>query len=375
MSSSPIVSPHARSGRTGELLELLSRVPDPRDPRGVRYPLAGMLAVGVSAVLAGARSFTAIGEWAGEVLGEDLDRLGLATAPQESTLRKLFARIDADALDRQVGAFLWARTRHFEGRTVIAIDGKTIRGARSGDRAAPHLVAALEHTAGVVLGQIAVAAKSNEIPAVRDLLAGFDPADLQGSVITVDAMHTQTDTAQVITDAGADYLFTIKGNQARLHSACKKLPWKDVPAHRVTSTGHGRRVTRTIKVIDAPSWIQFPNAAQLAQVRRTVTKNGRKSIEVVYLLTSADHTGAPPAALAAWVQGHWAIENKLHWCRDVTFDEDRSQVRAGNAPQVMATVRNAAISLLRLTGWTNIAAGLRHHSRDPARTITYLLTC
>ncbi len=341
----------------------------------MRYPLAGMLAVGVSAVLAGARSFAAIGEWAGEVLGEDLGRLGLARSPEESTLRKLFARIDADALDRQVGAFLWTRTRHFKRRTVIAIDGKTIRGARSGDRAAPHLVAALDHTAGVVLGQIAVAAKSNEIPAVRDLLAGFDPADLQGSLITVDAMHTQTDTAQVITDAGADYLFTIKGNQARLHSACKKLPWKDVPAHRVTSTGHGRRVTRTIKVIQAPGWIQFPGAAQLAQVRRTVTKNGRKSIEVVYLLTSADHTAAPPAALAAWVQGHWGIENRLHWVRDVTFDEDRSQVRAGNAPQVMATVRNAAISLLRLTGWTNIAAGLRHHSRDPARAITYLLTC
>lgn len=91
--------------------------------------------------------------------------------------------------------------------------GKTIRGARAQGGQAPHLVAALDHTAGVVLGQIAVADKSNEIPAVRDLLAGFEPADLRGCIITVDAMHTQTDTAQAILDADADYVFTVKGNQ------------------------------------------------------------------------------------------------------------------------------------------------------------------
>ena len=104
----------------------------------------------------------------------------------------------------------------------------------------------------------------------------------------------------------------------------------------MTTTGHGRRVTRTIKVVAAPAWVDFPGAAQIAQVRRTVTRGGTKSVEVVYLITSADHHAAPPATLAAWVQGHWGIENRLHWVRDVTFDEDRSQVRTGNAPQVMA---------------------------------------
>jgi len=93
------------------------------------------------------------------------------------------------------------------------------------------------------------------------------------------------------------------------------------------------------------------------------------------LITSADHIAAPPAVLAAWVQGHWGIENKLHYVRDVTFDEDRSQVRTGNAPRVMATLRNTAISLLRLAGWTNIAKALRHHARDPERALTCLLTC
>ncbi len=375
MPSSPIASPTTVPDRAEELLRVLARVPDPRDPRGVRYALAGMLAVAVSGVLAGARSFAAIGEWASELTADRLARLGLSGAPEESTLRKLFARLDVAALDRQLGVFAWTRTRHVQGRRVIAIDGKTVRGARTTDRAAPHLVAGLDHATGVVLGQVAVTAKSNEIPAVRDLLAGFDPDDLRGCVITLDAMHTQTDTAETILAAGADYVFTVKSNQPKLLARLKALPWSKVPAHRSTTTGHGRRATRTIKVIDAPDWTGFTGAAQVAQLRRTVTKAGKKSVEVVYLITSAGHAAAPPATLAGWVQGHWAVENRLHWVRDVTYDEDRSQTRTGTAPHVMATLRNTAITLLRLAGWTNIAAGLRHHARNPERALTCLLTC
>ena len=255
---------------------------------------------------------------------------------------------------------------------MIALDGKTVRGARTATTAAPHLVAALDHTNATVLGQVAITAKSNEIPAVRDLLANFD---LTGVVVTVDAMHTQTDTATAITGAGGEYVFTVKGNTPTLHRQLKSLPWKGVPPHSSTETGHGKRVTRTIRVAAAPDWVDFPDAAQVAQVRRTVTKGGTKSVEVVYLITSADHTAAPPAVLAAWVQGHWSIENKLHWVRDVTFDEDRSQVRTGQAPRVMATLRNTVISLLRLAGWDNIAKAVRHHARDPERALTCLLTC
>jgi predicted transposase YbfD/YdcC len=376
MSSSPITDAVAQPDRVKQLLDLLATVPDPRDPRGVRYRLAGVLAVAVTAVLAGARSFTAIGEWAANLSGEQLARLGLGTAPDESTLRKLFARLDADQLDRALGAWLWTRSEVVDGRRVFALDGKTVRGAGTrtgtGGRAAPHLVAAFDHTVGTVLGQVAIAAKSNEIPAVRDLLACLD---LTGAVITVDAMHTQTDTATAITGAGGDYLFTVKGNTPTLHRHLKALPWKDVPAHSQTQTGHGKRTTRTIKVASAPDWIGFPGAKQVAQVRRTVTTNGKKSIEIVYLITSADPVSTPPATLAAWVQGHWRIENRLHWVRDVTFDEDRSQVRTGQAPRVMATFRNVAISLLRLAGWDNIAAALRHHAWHPERALICLLTC
>lgn len=379
MSSSPITSAPGVLTTPSSLLDHLARVPDPRDPRGVRYPLSGMLAVAVCAVLAGARSFAAIGEWALDLSADQLDRLGLERAPVESTLRKLFARLDTAALDRQLAVLAWTRTRHLEGRRVIAIDGKTVRGARSATTTAPHLVAALDHATGVVLGQNQVAAKSNEIPAVRDLLNGFDPADLHGCVITMDAMHTQNDTATAILDAGADYVFTVKANRPALLKALKALPWNKIPvASRSTDRGHGRRATRSIKVIDTPTlpgWPEFPGVAQIAQMRRTTTRAGKKHVEVVYIITSAKHPATPPAVLAAWAQGHWHIEDRLHYIRDFTFDEDRSQVRTANAPHVMATLRNTAIGILRLAGWENIAAGLRHHARDSQRAITCALTC
>jgi predicted transposase YbfD/YdcC len=122
-----------------------------------------------------------------------------------------------------------------------------------------------------------------------------------------------------------------------LYRQLKKLPWAAVPAFSAVSTDHGRRARRTIKAALAPAWIGFEGAAQVAQLRRTVTKNGRKTVEVVYLITS--DRGADPATLAAWVRSHWEIENRLHWVRDVTYQEDKSLVRTGNAPRVMASLR------------------------------------
>ncbi|MGB7961726.1 MAG: ISAs1 family transposase [Propionicimonas sp.] len=360
-----------RPSSAQSLLELLGGVPDPRRPRGIRHRLPAILAVGIVAVVAGAQSFAAIGQWADDADPELLAGLGFDEdrVPSESAIRRTFARLDAAKLDSVLGAWLWTRTRVVGQRRVIAVDGKTVRGARSGDQSAPHLVAAFDHRFGAVLGQLAVAAKSNEIPAVRTLLATFD---LAGVVVTVDAMHTQTDTAQLVVDAGGDYVFTVKGNQPKLHAACKALPWRDVPAHSTTTRGHGRKVTRTIKVVTAPAWIEFHGAAQVAQVRRTVTRAGKRTVEVVYVITSATVRDAPPATLAAWVQEHWGIENRLHWVRDVSFDEDRSQVRTGASPQVMATLRNLAISLLRLAGWTNIAQALRHHGANQRRPLALL---
>jgi len=131
---------------------------------------------------------------------------------------------------------------------VIAIDGKAVRGAKDKSGQAPHLVAALAHGIGAVLGQAAVAAKPDEIPAVRELLKAF--AGLAGAVITIDAMHTQSDTAQVITGRDADYVMTVKGNMPTLYRQLKKLPWAAIPAASSVSTDHGRRARRP----SGPSW-------------------------------------------------------------------------------------------------------------------------
>lgn len=152
-----------------------------------------------------------------------------------------------------------------------------------------------------------------------------------------------------------------------LRDQLRALPRRDVPATSTTTSSHGRRVRRTIKALTAPEWIDFPGAAQVLQIRRTRTVKGRKHVEVVYLICSLPMTAAPPAMAAAWIQGHWFIENKLHWVRDVVFDEDHHQLRTGPGPHVKASLRNTAISLIRLTGHTKTASRLRHHARDSPR--------
>jgi len=386
MSSSPTAVPVSAAARAGGatsshpglLLSVLASVPDPRAKRGVRHAVAAVLAVSVAAVVAGARAYTVISEWAGDQPVEVLAALGITgRVPSEATIRRVLSRVDAAALAAAVGAYVWTRTTVTAGRRVIAIDGKSLRGAAGPDGLLPHLVAVLDHATGTVLGQLATAAKSNEIPTVRTLLALFD---LNGAVVTLDAMHTQDDTAQAIIDGGGDYVLTVKGNRPKLRAALKALPWKDVPGYRSTDRGRGRRITRSIKVLAAPTglpgWVDFPGAAQVAQIRRTritKTKTGtKKTVEVVHIITSADHLAAPPRVLAAWVQHHWRVENQLHWVRDMDWDEDRCRIRTGTGAETMATLRNAALSVLRLAGWKNIAAGLRHHARHPDMIITAL---
>ena len=376
MSSSPVAAlPVESLGLTRPgLLELFEQLTDPRARRGVRHRFAGLLAVALAAVLAGARSFTAIGEWVADAEAGVLVRLGVTVGrrPCEATIRRAFARLDPDRLDAVLGAWMRTRVGVAGGRRVIAIDGKTVRGARAAGKAAPHLVAALDHHLGVVLGQVQVAVKSNEIPALRTLLEAFD---LVSAVVTADALHTQTATATYIRSCGGHYVLTVKSNQPGLFRRCKSLPWAQIRSVSTLDTGHGRRVRRTIKVAAAPQLLDFPHAMQVAQLRRTATRQGKKSVEVVYVITSMPSAEASPAQIATWVQGHWGIENKLHWVRDVVFDEDRSTVRTGNAPRVMATLRSTAISVLRLAGITDIARATRHHARDANRPAQLLLTC
>ena len=261
------------------------------------------------------------------------------------------------------------RVGHLAGRTVIAADGKSLRGSTPAGGVMPHLLGALHHGSGVVAGQRAVATKSNEIPALPLLLADFD---LDGVVVTADALHCQRATATFITDRGGHYLLTVKGNQPTLRSQLKTLLWTHVPAVTTISTTHGQRVQPTIKTVTAPTWLDFPAAAQVLQVRRTRTVNGRTHIEVVYAICSLDMIAAPPVTVATWLRGHWSIGNARHWVRDVVF-QDRHQLRTGSGPRVMATLPDTAISLLRLAGHSQIAA-VRHHARDSRRAGDLLAT-
>lgn len=360
------------------VLSLLAGVDDRRARRGVRHRLETILAVAVCAVLAGARSFVAIAEWAADADLATRDELGICGAvPCESTIRRTLQSLDADAFDEQVGG--WAQQRTTPppaGRRLIAVDGKTLRGSRRADSPGRHLLAAFDHTHGVVLGQVDVAAKTNEIPMFTTLL---DRIELAGAVVTADAMHAQHGHATYLVDQrSAHYVLTVKGNQPGLHAQLAGLPWRDVPvADDTRDRGHGRTERHTLKVTAVAAGLGFPHAAQAIQIiRRRRRLRGKKwSTETVYAITSLNPAQASPAYLAEVIRGHWTIEDRLHWVRDVTFGEDLSQVRTGNGPRVMATLRNLAIGILRLTGATNIAAALRHHSRRPHRPLQILMTC
>lgn len=356
------------------LLGVFATIVDPRGRRGRRHDLASVLGIATAAVCAGARSLTAIAEWATDTGRDALIAAGVLgrgrRVPSESTIRRTLQAVDPDELSTTVGGWLLTRdATRWKDRLVVAVDGKTLRGARSTDGEAPHLLAAIT-TGGVVAGQRQIAAKTSEITALPALIESLPG---QRFVVTADALHTQRSTACTLTGAGHDYVLTVKGNQPRLRAALKALPWREVPAHSAITTSHGRRVRRTIKTCQVPVWIDWPGAAQVAQLRRTRTITGRKHTEVVYLVTSLDAHQDSPSELADLVQGHWGIENRLHWVRDVTYDKDRHQLRAGHAPAVMATLRNTAISLHRLAGAVSIAAALRHHSRDPLRPL-HLIT-
>jgi predicted transposase YbfD/YdcC len=202
--------------------------------------------------------------------------------------------------------------------------------------------------------------------------------DLDGVLVTADAMHAQRDHAEYLHGRGAHYALTVKQNQRNLRRHLAALPWSDVPSgHRETDTTHGRTVTRTYKVVTIAAGIAFPHAAQAMQITRTRKRNGsskRVSRETVYAITSLTAEQADPAALASYIRRHWHVENKLHWVRDVTMGEDLSRVRTGGGPQMMASLRNLAVSLLRLADHTNIAKALRHIGRDPNRATRLVTT-
>ncbi|MFI1294177.1 ISAs1 family transposase [Streptomyces sp. NPDC020792] len=356
----------------------MATVPDPRARRGIRHPWTALLTAAAAAVLAGAASITAIGEWVADapqralaLLGFRPDPLtGLIRPPHATTIRLVLAAADGDALDRAIGDFLQERKAPAPGRKVIAVDGKTLRGSRTTKQRATSLIAAMTHD-GQVLAQRQIDGKSNEIPAFAPLLDGLD---LTGAVITADALHTQHDHASYLHERGAHYLAVVKKNHPGLHQKVRRLPWRDVRLdHYERARAHHREEIRRLKTATF-AHLDYPHARQALQVvcwRRDLG-TGRLTIERIYLVTSLPPGAATGSELAAWIRGHWLIENQLHHVRDRTFREDASKICTRHLPRVMAGLRNLAIGVHRQDGHTNIAAALRRTGRDHQRPLTAL---
>jgi predicted transposase YbfD/YdcC len=367
---------------SADLPTALADVPDPRARRGIRHRLTVVITAAVCAVVAGYRSYTAIAEWIADLPADTAMLLGIDPdrRPSETMTRRLLQAIDPDLLAATIGRWLAARNTVRTpaptpgSRQAIALDGKTMRGSRTRDRPARHVLAAADQATGVVLASTDVDSKTNEITRFDTLLDQI--GDLRGVVVTADALHCQRDHVAYLAGRGAHWILTVKGNQPTLHQQLAGLLWRQTPeADRTADRGHGRREIRTLKILSVAAGIEFPHAAQAIQIqrrRRLLDEPKRFTTETVYAITDLQAHQAKPWQLADWIRGHWGIENKTHWVRDVTYDEDRSQIRTGTGPQVMATLRNAAIGALRLAGVTNIAAATRHHARNPNRPLALL---
>ncbi|MEV4516564.1 ISAs1 family transposase [Dactylosporangium sp. NPDC049525] len=284
--------------------------------------------------------------------------------------------LDPDLLAAAIGAWLATRIPAPAAgtRQAIAVDGKTLRGSRTRGHTARHVLAAVDQHTGIALASTDVDTKTSEITRFhRPPRSPRRPARSRGDRRRA-ALPTRP--RRLPRQARRTLILTVKGNQPSLHQQLAGLPWRLVPvADRATDRGHGRREIRTLKILSVSTGIDFPNAAQAIQIRRRrrrLDEPRRFTTETVHAITDLLAHQAKPFHLADWIRGHWSIENKVHWVRDVTYDEDRSQIRTGTGPQVMAAIRNAAIGAFRLAGATDIASATRHHARDANRPLALL---
>lgn len=359
------------------LIEALAQVPDPRRRQGRRYPLPFLLGVLVLAVLCNCNTLEAVGQWCAEhhaLLATHFPGQRFHT-PTGSLYRRLLPRLSVAHLEAALTIWV-SGSGAATADEAVALDGKTVRGAASTGGTAPHLLSFSTHDTGETLLQVRVDAKTNEIPVAREVLPILP---LAGRVVTADALHTCAETAQAILDQDADYLLVVKGNQPTLYAECAAY-FSDATARvgRATTVDRrrGRTETRTLYATTHLNahlmrYSALPRLRQVACLLTTVEDRRGTHRDVRFLLTSLTPQRAAPARVLSVIRGHWSIESR-HFVRDVTFGEDRSALRSGDAPQIMAAVRNLTHTLIRRTGTTAIAAARRAFAYHPARALALL---
>ncbi|USY18679.1 ISAs1 family transposase [Nocardiopsis exhalans] len=412
-SSTPPAQPLTPAGEPApDLLDHLATINDPRNPRGRRYGLPALLALCVCALTSAGHDTTcAIIEWAHHAPRRVLLVLGLPVCPftrrihlpDEHTLRNVLARLDPAQLTRAGLACLNTHTppqtssartpagapehehrrAHHQQRyrpphqaprhTAYATDGKTQRRARArkGQSSRSVVFHAARHHDAAVVASTQIPNNGAETGAFTRLLDQLDDDQLQGALITADALHTVAAHATYLSKRRAHYLIYVKGNRPTLHEQLAALPWEKVPlAHDGgPSHAHGRQERRLVKVT-AIEVLPFPGACQVVRIERHRRRHGtlKSSREVVFAVTDLDAHQVSPEELATHARGHWTVENRVHYVRDVIFKEDARRTRTGAAPVVLGCLTDIVRQALTAAGWKNLASGRRAHT-DPDKVL------
>lgn len=365
------------------LVDIFADVADWRQSRGKRHHLKSILALAAAAMLCGYKSYSAISEWGRNYGQEFILALGFThSTPCASTLHTIFRHIDVEDFQSKLSKWIEdcdsTHPDSCQQLQAIAIDGKTLRGSRKQGAEDAHLLSAFSPITGETLAQVAVGDKTNEIPKAKEMLEGMN---LEGKLITMDALLTQRGIATVILSGGGDYLMKVKGNQPDLlkwiKATFEALPWMSQEPQRadLLTVGHGRIEHRSIVTSTALSDHNlWPGLEQVYKIERVITekKSGRERQEEEYGITSLKREIGTAEKLLEMSREHWGIENKSHWVRDVTMGEDASQVRKGKIPQAMAAMRNTVIGLMRKAGETNIAAACRKYAAQPRAALVLI---
>ena len=341
--------------KSPSLFAHFTELEDPRMERTKAHSLMNVVFIALCAVLSGANDFVAMEKF-GKTRREWLEKyLDLTNGiPSHDTFGRIFAAVDAEKF---VACFLgWVEAvNESSAGKVIGIDGKTARATLDTAKGKNplHVVSAWATENRLVLGQVAVDAKSNEITAIPKLLEALE---LAGAIVTIDAMGCQKEIAAKIRERGADYVLAVKGNQEHLEedimNCFAKMDEGLTPhrtsTHKTKDKGHGREELRWCDAMPVPKTLrnleEWKDLKSICRVTRVYTEEGIETSEVRFFISSLE---ADAEKLAGAVRGHWGIENGLHWVLDMYFGEDRSRARAGNAAANLGMLRRWVLSLLR----------------------------